>query len=185
MSQYWVWFGQRAREPITENVPFAPGWARQDSVLNGCRFRSATSFLWRFCWPERGESGQRVAHFNQWWGNSPAAAPHPLYITSGENLCRALRVCVSRESSLESGMQVDEAVSTISSNQFNQETVGLCGLFLRRLKGELKKAALLPGGLTGVNTLLEKHKSKRLKIAISKAWISLVEESWGKNFINC
>lgn len=49
-------------------------------------------------------------------------------------------------------MQIVEAVNTINSNQFNQETVRLCGLFLRDLKGELKKAALLPGGLTEINT---------------------------------
>lgn len=48
-------------------------------------------------------------------------------------------------------MQIVEAVNTISSNQFNQKAVGLCGLFLRDLKGELKKAALSPGGLTEVN----------------------------------
>lgn len=48
-------------------------------------------------------------------------------------------------------MQIVEAVNTTSSNQFNQETVGLYGVFLRDLRGELKKAALLPGGLTEVN----------------------------------
>lgn len=45
-----------------------------------------------------------------------------------------------------------EAENTINSNQFNQETVSLCSLFVRDLKGELKKAALLPAGLTEVST---------------------------------
>lgn len=152
MSQYQVWFWQRAREPITENLPFAPGWAKQDSVLNRCSSGLQSAF-------SEGFAGLEEANRARGWHTSTGGGeillpqlPHPLHITSGENLCRALWVCVSRESSLERGMQAAEAVSTISSNQFNQETVGLCGLFLRHLKGELKKAALLPGGLTGVNT---------------------------------
>lgn len=49
-------------------------------------------------------------------------------------------------------MQIVEAENTINSNQFNQKTVSLYGPFVRDLKGELKKAALLPGGLTEVST---------------------------------
>lgn len=128
---------------IIGNLHFALGCTKQDSELHRSRW-----LLVRVCnlldltelYLSQDFGGlkktiqttvQRVAHLNRWQRESSLALP-PLegHIWLEVVLLSAgLSGSASRGSSWETGRQIVEAVNTISSNQFRQDTVGLCGLF--------------------------------------------------------